>query len=278
MSDRVVIPRHLGVLAEVWKCSVERLASRIAPPLAVPAGPATRHEVAAFTDVAQHELDVVRQWIERVSDWFEGPLTAALEHSEIEDPRMQDVAGRIQSFTDELVERRKLFRMLAESSSFAKLAPRLDTVHAALLKQLHDFMAAIVDALGPTAMHHPNAKRSGDTMELSFHFKPDIERPIKELCRWMERSRRAIKSDTRQGFIGTGPRSATHLAATRGHQDDDTQRLVIIAVCVVAALLGTALYFFGVGITFWILVLLGVLVFIIRHPFISLLALLFGMS
>lgn len=278
MQDRIVVPRHLLVLAARWCISLKRLHVGAAAPLRIPVGLADASEAAVFTGYALEELGSIKQWMASLTSWFGGPLAAALENPGISDQEMHATAGYIDGFVDELVERRARLQLLAAHPSFAKLAPRLDAVYASLIEQLRDSIAAVVNALGPGALNHPNGVRQGNNIELCFVFRPDVSVPMADVQVWMASSRAAIEAGPMRKNATAGLRDTKIAAGSRQKPVDAPALAALVVLLVILVVAIAAISLIGLPGALILVALIALLVFIVRHPVISMIAVLLGLG
>ncbi|MEJ1250616.1 hypothetical protein [Denitratimonas tolerans] len=189
MTDTARIPRHLQVLGEVWDEFAKRLDAGIAPVMPIVTDHLERTQGKRFSQLATRETDYMQAWIERVTAWVNGPMAQALMNSGTSDRDMRRVAERFSHFADELIERREGLKATATVPSMRAAAPRLDAVYVSILKQVQAFVSQVVAALGPAALSHPNGKREGNSIELSFTFRPVIDAEMAQFSAWMARAK-----------------------------------------------------------------------------------------
>lgn len=269
MSDNAVIPRHLRVLAETWAELVERLALEIVPVMPTLSVQIGRTDVERFKLLAIQETEALTAWITRAREWCNGPLAAALANAEIADRDMRRIAGRLSHFADELVERRQGLRVAANDPAMRAAAPRLDAVHLSLLSQTNDFVAGVVHALGPAALQHPNGKRRGDTIELSFTFRPNVDQTLGRFSAWMRHAQAELESGA-PAPTNVGEQVAAYPPRV-GARKYDWIALVVVAAAAIP------FFLFPVQASLMIFVV-WLVIFIFRHPLLALLAFLFGIS
>lgn len=191
MTDTARIPHHLQVLGEVWDEFAKRLDAGIAPVMPIVTDHLERAQGERFSQLATRETDFMQAWIERVTAWVNGPMAQALMISGTSDRDMRRVAERFSYFADELIERREGLKATATDPALRAAAPRLDAVYVSMLKQVQGFVSQVVAALGPAALNHPNGKREGNGIELSFTFRPVIDAEMAKFSAWMAQ----VKSD-----------------------------------------------------------------------------------
>lgn len=192
MTDTVTIPRHLQILAEVWADLARRI--DIAPAIPCETDELEVAHVDRFKEFAGEEFGQVRLWVRRIEDWINTRLAKALENPHITDADMRRNAERLGHFADELIEYRERLRSVAHDPALRAAVPRFDAIHAALLVQVKAFAAQVADALGPEALRHPDGKRQGGTVELSFAFTPRAEREMADLRAWLQRAKDRLQA------------------------------------------------------------------------------------
>ena len=276
MTDTARVPRHLQVLGEAWANLAHRLDRDIAAAMPIVTDCLERAQYERFRQLASRESSALKAWIERVTAWMNGPLAQALTNADIPDPDMRRVAERLSHFADELIERRDGLQDIVTDPAMRAAAPRFDAVYVALLKQVGDFVSQVVAALGPAASGHPNARREGTNIELSFTFTPDIAAEMTQYAEWMENTQSGWNGASSSGqpccaslaSPGRAPESTATLAAATSSEPWKAGATVL---CVLLALV--ALGMWGMA-ALWVMFAIAVLIWCIRRPWIVLMALL----
>jgi hypothetical protein len=192
MTHRIIVPRHLQVLAEAWSALAQRLDRDRLPVLPCHTDEVDWQFVVQMRARLQFELDMIRSWIERLTEWSDGPLALALQDSSIADDDMRRTADGLSRFADELIELRADLRRSATGLDMAAAAPRIDAFHATLLDQVRDFAATVSSALDPEQLRRRDRwrwRRPGIALE--FTFKPQVDREQEALDAWLDRVRRS---------------------------------------------------------------------------------------
>lgn len=188
-EDTVRIPPHLQIVGKVWAEFAEGLDRRIEPVMPIVTDCIAREHGVLCRELVKQETDALLCWTQRLTTWMHGQLTTALTNPRIDDWDMCRVAGRVAHFADELIERREGLRALSRELAMRAAAPRLDAVYVALLQQVQGFVERVVAALGASALNHPCGTKRGDSIELSFTFRPVIDDEMTQLRTWMDSSR-----------------------------------------------------------------------------------------
>lgn len=265
MTDNVIIPHHLRVFAETWGEFVTRLDHVVVTPPSRINVRLAREDVPRFVELSTRETTALQSWINRVTTWFNGPMTMALTNADIRDANMRRIAERFSHFADELSERRDGLKALEHDSAMQAAVPRLDAVYASLLVQMREFAEKIVNALGPQARTHPSATHQGDNIELSFTFRPCVDKPMADFMAWIRRTHAWLDAD------------ATPLVLSDSTKNPEDAVYVVCAIVFIVALVA-AMIMFGFYTVILVIALIGIVIFIIRHPYLSLLALFFGLN
>lgn len=189
MTDTARVPRHLHILGEVWAEFAHRLDAQVAPAMPIMTDRIDYAQGERLSLLATRETDAMQAWIERLTRWMHGPLAAALMNADIPDREMRRVADRFSHFTDELVEQRARLTLIVADPAMRAAAPRIDAVYVALLRQVRDFVSQVAEALGPAALTHPNGRRDGNNIELSFTFSPNIDAEMAQFSAWLARAK-----------------------------------------------------------------------------------------
>lgn len=134
-------------------------------------------------------------------------------------------------------------------------APRMDALYRSLLVQLREFIARVVAALD--AVSDPARRPPCDSIELSFTFSPDITEPAAELSVWIrdQAARGVVPETASDSSIAANAASGKH--AIRGVEP----ALGVSVAAMIIALIVTAP---------GVVVLVAIVVFLFRRPFIAL--------
>ena len=254
MPDTLELPRHLRTLGAFWSKLDGWFDRTIVPALPQTTDCIEREQGQRFSELANRESDFLRDWIVRLTAWFNGPLAAALTDPDIPDNEMRHVASRLKMFACEVRDRREVLRELAGDPAMRAAAPYLDAAYVSLLRQLRTFIAQVVAALGPSTLHHPNGKRRGDTLDLSFEFSPDLYPEMARYRTWMTQVQARWETES----------SATHAAAASSIAKRYEQIGWAVAVVAGIALFGGIVKWGGAAILATLAVL--TLVWIIHNP------------
>ena len=185
VADAITIPRHLGILRDGWDALASRLEQEIAPILPhtfVVPGPGEVNEMIAW---GTGQLGRLKQWIEQLTAWVNGPLAVAIEDAATSDAVMRKVSGQFDGFADALIAWRQQIQRDALKPALRSVAPFFDAALLSLLEQLRDFARRVADALDPTALMTPEAGREGSAVALNFAFNVDIAAPLANLTAWI---------------------------------------------------------------------------------------------
>lgn len=270
MAENIIVPRHLFVLVEAWKALAARLQRDIAPALPLLTEQLEHADLACFKHLARQETDALLAWIERLVAWCNGPLAVALANPAIPDRDMRRVAERLSHFADELIERRQGLRALANTPAMRAAAPRLDVIHASLLEQIGDFVSGVVRSMDPAAPHDPHGKVQGNTLELSFTFSPDVERPFADYHAWLDQVRADFDAAENAAMIVHATVQPVEAAA---YPPASALWIIGTLVIILVALVAWAIFEFGIIGTLLLILLIALVIFAIRHPWLTLIAL-----
>lgn len=269
MSNQLVIPRHLQVLAAAWSEHARWLESAIEavlPTVADCVDPAHHRRLA---ELAGSELDALKAWGERLGAWFSGPMAAALATPEISDAEMRRVADRIVHFASELIDHRVVLRALAIDPAMRAAAPRLDAVYVSLLRQVQGFIARIAQALEPEALLHASERRPGQRVELSFAFVPSIEPEMSWFLAWVDRVRAARPNEIKPSGRHAGARDSV---PAKSPERPGSRGYFYLNLVLFAAIVTWGFNAVLIALALWAVVLA------FRYPLLTLLLLLFGLS
>lgn len=263
MSEDLRLPPHLCVLRDEWAALAARLACAPLQSMAVAGDSIGPDEVPQVQEFSNQQLRALNSWVERLMDWTNGPLAAALANPAIDEDEMRRVSGRFGHFADELLYQRRQLAAFSDDPALRAAAPHFDAAWLALLQQSRAFAERVVAALD--AAGDPRARHDSDTLELSFTFVPNIDAPMAALKAW-------IQGVTRRFGPTVPPRADTapHGAAKR---PVGWIALFVLAVC----LFPLALSWLGSG-TALLIIGIALIVIVIRHPLLALLAFLIGIS
>ena len=254
MPDTPRLPRHLRTLGTLWGRLDGWFDRTIVPALPQMTDCIEREQGPRFSELANRETDFLQDWIVRLTAWFNGPLDAALNDPGISDKEMRRVASRLRIFACEVLDRREGLRVLANDPAMRAAAPYLDAAYVSLLRQLRAFIAQVVAVLKPSALHHRDGERCGDTLDLSFGFSPNLDPEMARYRSWMAQVQTRWEAES-----SAAQAAAASPTAKRCEQ-------IAMAVAIVASIA-----FFG-AVAKWglasILVMLALLalVWIIRNP------------
>lgn len=185
MADVITIPRHLCILRDGWDALASRLEQEIAPILPhafVVPGPSEMDEMLAW---GRGELGRLKQWVEHLTTWINGPLAVALKDATTSDEAMRRVSGQFDGFADALIAWRQRIQRDALKPALRSVAPFFDAALLSLLEQIRDFARRVSAALAPTACMASEARREGRTFALNFTFNVDIAVPLANLTAWI---------------------------------------------------------------------------------------------
>ncbi len=194
MTDTVTIPRHLLELRDSWHAFAAQLGPRIAPVMAHTFTLPAYGEVDELSRWSESHLAKFEPWVNRLTAWVNGPLAKAVSDATISDEAMRRTCGRLGEFADELISWRNALNLQARSPAIRGAAPFLDAALVSLLEQMRDFARRVADALGPTALSAPEARRDGSVIELNFAFAPDINVPMANLGAWLKHARESLQA------------------------------------------------------------------------------------
>ncbi len=273
MSNSSGLPRHLRVMRDEWADVVSWLARHTAACLPLTADTVRTSDRAACAARVAGEMAAIQSWVERTTDWFNGPLAQALANPDIADADMRHCARRLGDFADELIEHRQRLAAQRDTAGMAAAAPRIDAMYFALLSQLREFTTRVVAALDE--VDDPATRPPGDSVELNFLFKPNINAPADALTAWMK-----TQVEPPRPAAEPAPASVRPDALQTGRPEQAIGDEIAIAIGVVVAVLIVGAVLWAViaapVLVFLIMALIGLLVFLFRHPFIALLAALLG--
>jgi len=279
MTDTARVPHHLHILGEVWAEFAHRLDAHVVPSMPIMTDRVDDAQGERLSLLATREIGAMQAWIERLALWMHGPLAAALMNADIPDREMRRVAERFSHFTDELIEQRAGLTLIVADPAMRAAAPRIDAVYVVLLRQVRDFVSLVAEALGPAALTHPNGRRDGNTIELSFTFTPNIDAEMAQFCAWMDgvrthwsatalaSRRRACGGSTDAGRFADRSGCVEKPAASTAWSGNQWVGM-LLATCLFASIV---LWDFKVIVA---ILLMAALVWCLRHPAAVILALL----
>jgi hypothetical protein len=272
----ITIPRHLQVLREEWLDLVARLEHGIEPALADGPDELALVHAARCMELGTRESKAVTSWMERLTDWMNGPLASALADPTIADGDMRRIASRLSHFADELVERRDTMRQLAEDPAMQTAAPYLDAAYLSLLCQLRDFARQVTDALDMDKLRRHAEQQPATELDLSFTFAPTLN--MDRYLAWMDRVRRQWAAPPPALPGPSLPPIPAAAPAPPVRNDPPKKRWLRFKGAIWTLLITGAV----IAITIWggvailVIVALMILVFAIEYPITFLLMLLFG--
>ena len=264
MADPITIPRHLQVLRETWVPLVTRLEHDLPPALPPLDDMLAVDDVDAYVEWGTRNSDALMSWIKRLEAWTSGPMDAALSNPDIADDDMRRVAQQFGRFAEEMIERRRILRSVAKPTGAHIGASCFDGAYRSLLEQMRDFAARVVTALDPLALALAMDQKGGKRLDLEFQFVPTIDAAMAPYLAWMKRNEAALSASS------TMPTPSAPATVTPAPPlPVGTILLVVGLVVLFVVLMGITNFLFAV-------IVIGVLLFVIRHPWLALLALFLG--
>jgi len=265
MNDAARLPQHLEVLRVEWATLIAWLERDIRAPLPIVTRVLHANDVNRCSALLQAENAALAAWVERLTAWMNGPLRQGLENPDIPDADMRRIAGRLAHFASELVERRQQLAQGAGQPAMHAAAPRMDALYFSLLIQLREFTTRVVAALD--SVPDPARGAPGDSIELSFTFSPDITEPAAALSAWIRQQQARLTAVATTAPAEGGANAAGKKRVIRAIE---VGLGVFLAAAILAAILAAP------ALAALIAVLVAVVVFVLRHPFIVLIAFILG--
>lgn len=261
----ITIPPHLVALREAWREEAQRLDGNIAPLLFHTFKAPPPQQFTRFQAWNQKQLELLESWVKRIETWMNGPLSQTIAGPEISVDAVRARASELGRFGDELVDHRARLRKEAKHPALRGAVPWVDTMFLVLLEQLRDFMRRVVEALDPDALRAAAGSANDRSVELDFRFVPDLSVPMANYLAWLRHAQADLKPHAPAAV------RSSHPAPKPGNA------VQVIALVLFVLLLALGFLWLGTGL--WlVLIAIAVVIFIVRHPIIALIALLFGIS
>lgn len=269
MSDSSGLPRHLRVMRDEWADVVSWLGRHTAACLPLTANSIHPGDRAACAAQVAGEMAAIQSWVERADIWLNGALAQALANPDIADADMRQCAGRLGNFAGELVERRQRLAAQCGAAGMDAAAPRVDAMYFTLLSQLREFTTRVVAALDE--VDDPATRPPGDSVELNFLFKPNINAPADALTAWMKTQVESLRPMAGPAPVPARPHVVQAGTPRQAIGDEIATAIgVVVAVLIVGAALWAVIA--APVLVFLVVALIGLFVFLYRHPFIAILA------
>ncbi|HET8897532.1 MAG TPA: hypothetical protein VFN09_01935 [Rhodanobacteraceae bacterium] len=265
MADTIHLPRRIRQLALTWTELAPLVASAAANPLPPEHDVLTHEDLTRFKACTRQHLACITTWIEQLDAWINGPLTAALADTDTSDEAMRDVAGQLAGFVDTLKNQRGNLATQSQIRAMQGAAFRIDRLYVSLLLQLHTFVIRVTGALTPTALARASTQQQqSPEIALSFSFRPDLDHALADFQAWQSRVHNRLAA----GVATPSP----PLAA-----DEPIGLLTLLILLPLAAGMLWLVLNYGV-ILFIGALLIAAIIFVWRHPLLTLLALLIGLN
>lgn len=261
----ITIPPQLIALREAWRAEVQRLDGIIAPLLFHTFEAPPSLGFAHFQAWNQNQLARLESWVKRIEAWMNGPLSETIPSSETSAQAVNARTSELSRFADELVNHRERLRNDAEEPALRSTVPWFDTMCLSLLEQLRDFMRRVIEALDPDALFASADDARDGAIELDFRFILDLSVPMANYLAWLRHAQANLEPSTPNVLYSSRPSS------------EPSNTIEVIVLVAFASLFVMGFLWLGSG--FWlVLIAIAIVIFIVRHPLISLIAFLFGIS
>lgn len=265
------LPPHLRVFMNTWASCAATIQAQIKPVAPIPDIAPLPHDYRQLKTWAILQNKTLMQWRERLLRWINGSLADALADPAIEPEAMQSCAGRISGFAEELATQRHLLQRYATQADFRGAVLHVDAIIEDIQQQLLGWIRQTLRTLQDAGQRLKTDPDPELPIELEVCFHLTRGSATQAYLRWLKR---------------IDPEAETHLFSSAAAEpptpaDSLLRYFSVEAVLVIGAVVfGVLLWLVG-GAQALIFLLLGILAFVvirffIRHPFLALLALLFG--
>lgn len=261
----ITIPPQLIALREAWRVEVQRLDGIIAPLLSHTFEAPPSLGFARFQAWNQNQLALLESWIRRIEVWMNGPLSEMISAPETSAQAVNARTSELRRFADELVAHRARLRKEAKQPMLRGAASWVDTMFLVLLEQLRNFMRRVIEALDPDALAASADGAHDGAIELDFRFVPDLSVPMANYLAWLRHAQASLEPSTPNVLHSSRPSS----------EPSNAIEVIVLVAFALLFIMG----FLWLGSGFWlVLIAIAIVIFIVRHPLISLIALLLGIS
>ncbi|QHS09562.1 hypothetical protein [Sinimarinibacterium sp. NLF-5-8] len=266
------LPPHLRVFMHTWASCAATIQAQIKPVAPIPDIAPLPHDYRQLKTWAILQNKTLQRWSERLLRWINGSLADALADPAITPEAMQSCAGRVSGFAEELATQRHLLQRYATKPDFRGAVLHVDAIIEDIQQQLLGWIRQTLRTLQDAGQRLKTDPDPELPIELEVCFHLTRGSATQAYLRWLKR---------------IDPEAETHLFSSDASElpapptDSLLSYLSVEAVLAIGAVVfGVVLWLVG-GKQALIFLLLGILAvvvirFFIRHPFLALLAFLFG--